>query len=248
MKPQAAIGAVAALAVAGGAVGVRLRRRSAARHRTSRELAQRAMREESEVRRNVAEAIHDGPVQELIALDMVLASAGQALSRGDVERGTELLGEAREAAARNVRHLREELVELGPYAFEEANFDTAIERCLPIWKRRYGLDVAITIERIQMAPETAGELFRITQEAVINAGRHADAETVAVSLRTVDGEVELRVTDDGRGIDGSPLDDPEAGHLGLASIRERAELLGGGLELESSDRGTKLVVRFPASG
>ena len=84
---------------------------------------------------------------------------------------------------------------------------------------------------------------------MINAGRHAEAETVSVSLRTVDGDIELRVADDGKGMDDDcPLDDPEAGHLGLTSISERAELLGGTLELESSDRGTKLVVRFPAPG
>ena len=250
MKPEARIGAAVAVALgaAAGLVGARLRNREAARGRGARELAQRAMREEGEVRRHVAEAIHDGPVQELIALDMVLASAGQAMNRGDHERGAELLKEAREATARNVRHLREELVELGPYAFEETNYETAVERCLPIWKRRYGLDVNVTIERISLEPEMAGELFRITQEAVINAGRHAEAETVAVSLRTVGGEIELRVTDDGQGIDGSPLDDPIAGHLGLMSIRERAELLNGNLELESSDRGTKLVVRVPAAG
>ena len=103
----------------------------------------------------------------------------------------------------------------------------------------------MALERVPLGPDAATELFRITQEAVVNAGRHADAETVSVSVRTVDGDVELRVTDDGQGMDRSPLDDPVAGHLGLASIRERAELLGGGLELESSDRGTKLVVRFP---
>ena len=248
MRRAPAIGALVALGAAGGLIGVRLRRQEAARNRTARELAQRAMREESEVRRQVAEAIHDGPVQELIALDMVLASAAQALGRGDQERGAELLGEARESAGRSVRVLREELVELGPYAYEETNYETALERCLPIWKRRYQLDVRVTIERVSLSPETAGELFRITQEAVVNAGRHARAETVSVSLRTVDGELELRVVDDGQGIDGCPLEDPEAGHLGLATIRERAELLGGGLELESSDRGTKLVVRVPAPG
>jgi two-component system, NarL family, sensor kinase len=249
VKPRPAIGAAMAAVAASGFIGVRLRRQAAARHQTSRELAQRAMREESQIRRQMADAIHDGPVQELIALDMVLASAGQALARGDNDRASELLGEAREAAERNVRHLREELVELGPYADEESNYETAVERCLPIWKRRYGLDVRLAIERVPLSPEAAGELFRITQEAVINAGRHAEAETASVSLRTVDGDVELRVADDGKGMDDScPLDDPEAGHLGLASIRERAELLGGGLELESSDRGTKLVVRFPTPG
>ncbi len=88
------------------------------------------MREEGQVRRHVAEAIHDGPVQELIALDMILATAGKAMGRGDHERSAELLKEAREATARNVRLLREELVELGPYAFEEANYETA-DRALP---------------------------------------------------------------------------------------------------------------------
>jgi two-component system, NarL family, sensor histidine kinase DegS len=247
VKPRVAIGAAIALGAVGGLAGVRLRSREAARGRGARELAQRAMREEGEFRRHVAEAIHDGPVQELIALDMVLASAAQAISRGDHERGEELLKEAREATARNVELLREELVELGPYAFEVASYETAVERCVPIWKRRYGVDVQLTIERIQLDPEMAGELFRITQEAVINAGRHAEPEAVSVSLRTVEGDIELRVTDDGQGIDGSPLDDPDVGHLGLMSIRERAELLGGSLELESSDRGTKLVVRVPAS-
>jgi two-component system, NarL family, sensor histidine kinase DegS len=246
VKPQAAVAGVLALGVTGALAGTRLRKRQDARSRGARELAQRVMREESQMRRHVAEAIHDGPIQELIALDMVLATASQALNRGDTERGAELLGEAREGAARNVRLLREELVELGPYAFEEANYEISVERCLPIWKRRYGLDVRVTIERIALAPEMAGELFRITQEAVINAGRHAEAETVAVSLRTVDGKIELRVVDDGEGIEGAPLEDPVAGHLGLMSIRERAELLGGSLELESSDRGTKLVVRVPA--
>jgi len=149
--------------------------------------------------------------------------------------------------ARNVRLLRDELVELGPYAFEQANYEAALERCVPIWRRRYGLDLRLAIERISLPPEAAGELFRITQEAVVNAGRHAEAQIVSISLRTVGGAVELRVADDGRGIDGDPLADPEAGHLGLLSIRARAELLGGALELESSGRGTKLVVRVPLS-
>lgn len=234
-----------AVGAVGGLAGARLRRREAARGRGARQLAQRAMREEGEVRRRVAEAIHDGPVQELIALDMMLASARQALASGDHQRGGELLGEAREATARNVRLLREELVELGPYAFEQANYEAALERCVPIWRRRYGLDLRLAIERIALAPEVAGELFRITQEAVANAGRHAEAQIVSISLRTVEVIVELRVADDGHGFEGDPLADPEAGHLGLMSISERAELLGGTLELESSERGTKLVVRVP---
>jgi signal transduction histidine kinase len=58
--------------------------------------------------------------------------------------------------------------------------------------------------------------------------------------------VELRVTDNGGGFDGDdPLADSPPGHLGLASMRERAELLGGRLDIESSERGTRVLVRAP---
>ena len=85
--------------------------------------------------------------------------------------------------------------------------------------------------------------------AVANAGRHAGAEAVSLSLRHVGGELELRVTDNGNGFsDGQPLGAAEPGHLGLASMRERAELMGGALEIETSDRGTRVLVRAPLTG
>ena len=80
----------------------------------------------------------------------------------------------------------------------------------------------------------------------MNAGRHAEATAVSISLRTVDSEVELRVTDNGHGFEHeNPLAAAEPGHIGLASMRERAELLGGSLEIETSERGTRVLVRAP---
>jgi signal transduction histidine kinase len=126
------------------------------------------------------------------------------------------------------------------------SFETALENCMPVWQRRYGFEVRLAIERIDLEPEMAGDLFRIAQEAVVNAGRHANATRVEVSLRTVGADVELRVADDGSGFNGNgPLTTPEPGHLGLASMRERAELLDGRLEIESSDRGTRVLVLAP---
>ena len=69
-----------------------------------------------------------------------------------------------------------------------------------------------------------------------------------ISLRTVDDQVELRVADNGHGIEGmNGLNGPSSkpGHLGLASMRERAELLDGELKIESSDRGTRVLVLAP---
>ena len=224
-------------------VGLLRSSESASRLR-ARELSRRTMQAESEVRRRVAESIHDGPVQELIGLDMILSAAR---SETEDARVGNLIEEARDLVSRNVRALRDEIVELGPYAFQEITFATAIENCLPVWQRRYGMEIRLAIERVSLPPEVAGDLFRIAQEAVVNAGRHAEARRVELSLRALNGEIELRVADDGHGFERNDylLSSSEPGHLGLASMRERAELMDGQLEIESSDRGTRVLVRAP---
>lgn len=233
-------------ALATGVVVGLLRTSESASRLRARGLSRRTMQAESEVRRRVAESIHDGPVQELIGLDMILAAARNAAENGRDGEASALIDEARELATRNLRALRDEIVDLGPYAFQEISFDTAIESCLPVWQRRYGFELGLAIERIALPPDMAGDLFRIAQEAVVNAGRHAEAKAVSISLRTVGSEVELRVADDGHGFDGTdPLGSGEPGHLGLASMRERAELMDGRLEIESSERGTRVLVLAP---
>jgi signal transduction histidine kinase len=224
----------------------RMRTAESASRLRARGVSRRSIQAESAVRRRVAESIHDGPVQELIGLDLVLSAARRASEEGDSERAMEMLAEAHDLAERNIQALRDEIVDLGPYAFEELSLHTAIEKCLATWKRRYGFEVLVALERMNLPPEVAGDLFRITQEAVNNAGRHAEADAVSISLRTVGGEIELRITDDGHGFaDGDPLAVAEPGHLGIASIRERAELLGGRLSIDTSERGTRVLVRAP---
>ena len=235
---------VSALATA-VVVGTLRTSESASRMR-ARGVSRRILQSESQVRRRVAESIHDGPVQELIGLDMILSAAGTAAESGDTEQSLAHIKEARALATRNLVALRDEIVDLGPYGLQELTFDTAVENCIAVWNRRYDFEVLATIERIDLPPEMAGDLFRIAQEAVVNAGRHAGAEAVSVSLRTVDGDVELRVTDNGGGFaDGDPLASREPGHLGLASMRERAELLDGSLDIETSPKGTRVRVRAP---
>ena len=225
----------------------RLRTAESASRLRARGVSRRSMQAESEVRRRLSESIHDGPVQELIGLDMVLATAGKATADGNPDRALELIANAREVTGRNIQALRDEIVDLGPYAFEELTFESAIDKCMPTWRRRYGFTVMATLERIDLPSELAGDLFRIAQEALTNAARHARAQTVSISLRSVDGDVELRIADDGEGFSngGNPLAAAEPGHLGLASMRERAELMGGRLEIETSELGTKVLLRAP---
>jgi signal transduction histidine kinase len=212
----------------------------------ARELSRRVIEAEGDMRRRIAESIHDGPVQELVSLDMMLDTARRALERDNPERATELIEDARHLTERNISALRDEIVGLGPYAFDELTLDVALEQCVPTWSRRYQLEIGMTLERVNLSNEACGSLFGIAQEAVINAGRHAEAKRVSITVRIVEGEVELRVSDDGTGFEGkTPLGPNEPGHLGLATMRERAELIGGRLEIRTGPNGSTVIARVP---
>jgi signal transduction histidine kinase len=224
----------------------RLRSAESAERLRSRDLSRRAIEAENEVRRRLAESLHDGPVQELVSLDLMLASLDKAIERGDADAISDRLDEARILTQRNINALRDELVGLGPYAFDELSFDIAIEQCSPVWQRRHKIEIELAVDRLDLSNEVCGALFGIAQEAVANAGRHAGGTRVVVTLRAVGDLVELRVSDDGHGFTGpGPLSPTTSGHIGLASMRERAELIGGRLDIETGERGTKVVVRAP---
>ena len=215
----------------------------------ARETSRRVIEAEAEVRRRLAESIHDGPVQELVSLDMMLDAARRAIDRGKHASAREMIEEARHLAERNIGALRDEIVSLGPYAFDELTIDVALEQCVPTWSRRYEVEIGMTLERVNLVNEACGSLFGIAQEAVVNAGRHARANQVSITLRTVDDEIELRVSDDGSGFDEGeqPLGPNEPGHIGLATMRERAELIGGRLEIRTGPKGSTVIARVPAA-
>jgi signal transduction histidine kinase len=236
--------AVASLSTA-VVVGALREAESSARLR-ARSLSRRTIDTEATFRRRLAETIHDGPLQELTSVEMMLTAAEGALDRGDDAQGRAVISEARALTRSNIRFLREEIVHLGPHAFEELTFEQAISDCLKLWERRFGLDVKTQIEDDRLPPEIAGPMFRITQEAVMNAGKHSGGSTITIRLRSDNGQAVVEIEDDGRGFgDVDPLGPAEPGHIGLASMRERAEMLGGELALDSSNGGTLVRVSVP---
>jgi signal transduction histidine kinase len=224
----------------------RFRSAESASRLRAHELTKRTLRSENEIRRKLSQALHDGPVQELIGLDMTLAAAAAAVEQQDQARAAALLREGAEITQRNVRDLRDEMLDLGPYAYDEISFEGAVERCLDAWERRYALRAVLDTEPLDLPSEVEGELFRITQEAVSNAGRHAECHNVTIRLSSSDGTLELSVSDDGKGFGRvDPLGPTQAGHIGLASMRERAELLRGSFDIRTDDGGTEILVRAP---
>lgn len=236
-----AVALLSAVALVGG-----FRTSESASRLKARELTRRAMRSESDVRRQVSEALHDGPVQELIGLDMMLSAAEREAAREGAPRTAEMLVAARECASRNVTALRDEMIDLGPHGFDELSFQVACERCIPTWRRRYAIEARLEVEPHELPSEAEGDLFRITQEALVNAARHGEAKHALISLKFAAHRLELRISDDGSGFSGSdPLGLGEAGHIGIAGMRERATLLRGTLRIESSPDGATVTVDAP---
>jgi two-component system sensor histidine kinase UhpB len=184
-------------------------------------------------RRSVAGEIHDEIGQTLTALSLQL------------ERAT-MDGDQRELAQRTVgralRDVRSIAHRLRPEGLDDLGLVNAlIALCVRV-QDESGLPVLRDLDPldVDLDPDVALALYRIAQEALTNAIRHAGATRVRVTLRSDDDGVTLRVADDGRGVHG-----PVPGVGGIAGMRERARLVHATLELQAGDPGTVVVCRRP---
>jgi signal transduction histidine kinase len=232
-----ALYAICALAVA--VVVGRLRTAESQERLRAEEAARRTLAAEDAIRRRVATSLHDGPVQQLVSLDLALAASERAAQGGEAERAGSTLAEARRLAHDAVAALRDDIVSLGREQLDDIPFQDAVERLAPVWRQRYGIDVDLDLEPVDLSPVHAGALFGIAREAVVNAGRHAEASRVTVLLRRCEEGVELRVGDDGRG-----PHVPRPRH-GLRGIVERAAALGGRAHAGPGGDGFVVVAELP---
>jgi signal transduction histidine kinase len=201
---------------------------------------------QEEERRRVAEDLHDGPVQELVGVGLLLDALATALG-GDPERAEDA-ARAGAAAREAVRALRRAIADLHPLALDELGFAGAV-RSLVERLEWGGVEVELDLAAASALEGAARTVaFRIVQEAVANVARHADARRVLVRARRDGDAIAIEVSDDGRGFDPSAARPPvAAGHLGLAAVRERAALAGGRLDIDSAEgRGTTVRLVLPA--
>ena len=145
--------------------------------------------------------------------------------------------------------VRNVATQLRPPALDQLGLARALEGLAAQIERHAGLPCSVSIDKATRArvfgPVEGAALYRMVQELVNNAARHAAAASVRVELTTADGMVHLVVADDGRGF--PPEGERPAGTLGLKGLRERAELLGGQIAIESrTGRGTSVHITIPA--
>jgi signal transduction histidine kinase len=177
-----------------------------------------------EAERNaIAIKIHDDAVQVMTAVNLRGALFQRALTNPAQIDARDL----QETVSLAIGRLRNLLVELRPPALDRHGLAAGFKTHLDQFQAVTGVRCEFTAELDdEPVPEVRILLFRIFQEALTNVRKHAKAESVVVSLTSVDGGVRMRVTDDGDGCPQSALE-PRVGLLGVAAMRERAEIAGG---------------------
>ena len=195
--------------------------------------------------REISRELHDEFGQVLTAIGSMLGRAGRHAPEGSPLR-TELreINEIAQASLDNVRRLSQTL---HPSILEELGLESTIEWYLSTVEKQLGIQVAYDHVGTAVAvDDTTGiHVYRVLQEAVNNVARHSGADRVWVRLRCDAGILNLEIEDHGKGLD----PDTSSRGLGLVAMRERAELLGGALEvLRPREGGTlvRLTVPLPA--
>ena len=196
-----------------------------------------------EERRRIANDIHDDSIQAITAAGMRLQILRRRLDDPEL---LGMLGELEATIQLSIERLRHLLFELRPPVLDNEGLQAAVEMYVDQAREEPRLRCSVEDRLVsQPPPETRLVLYRIAQEALTNVRRHAHATSTRVLLSERDGGYLVRISDDGVGFREADVGSPPA-HLGLASIRERAELAGGSLRIDTAPAaGTTLEVWIP---
>lgn len=197
------------------------------------ELLRAWLRSQEEERRRIARELHDEVGQALTGL--ILGLEGLA--------GEKALA-LKELARRTLSEVRRLALDLRPSVLDHLGLEAALRRYVREFSERTGVEVDLSFHlRSSLSQELEIVIYRVVQEALTNVARHSGSSKAAVGVLEMGGEVRVFVEDEGKGFD------PEAvglGHQGLLGMRERVELVGGRLLLESAPgEGTRIQIRLP---
>ena len=236
LKPfrRITLGALVALLLLGvpllGVLTLRLTRASLARER----LMRRAVESSEAERRRIARDLHDGVVQELAGTAFALSGTARDASVSP-ELRDELQGSS-QALRRSLRQLRSLLVEIHPPGLTASGLGAALED-LTAPAASAGISTRVSVDGVEGAPDHVVTLvWRVAQEAIRNAVRHAHAANLTVEVRGDEREVRLTVRDDGAGFD--PSASARDGSYGLRGLQSLVEDGGGRVRVDSTPGGT----------
>jgi signal transduction histidine kinase len=238
-----ALSIASAIAIVWGAHRVRLR--FVERHQAEiSALNERLMKAQEQERIRIAGELHDGVMQEMLAVTMMLGTAKRRIP--DDSQAKVTIEKAQEKLIQAGTDLRQLSHDLHPPLLQDAGLPKAVlaycEQFSAVSNIPLSCDAADDVRDLSRGAALA--LFRIVQEALGNAAKHASAKHISVRLWRADNMVWLTVSDDGVGLDASRF--ANGGGLGMVMMRERASQLDGWFEFESTPgRGTTIRVAIP---
>jgi signal transduction histidine kinase len=216
------------------------------------QLLHKVISAQEDERRRIARELHDETSQTLSALVMSLEMGLSMLPPGDARKR---LGEAKSVAVRTLEELHRLILALRPSVLDDLGLLPAIRWYAERQLEPLGIAVRCEFSGLdrRLPPQMETALFRVVQEAITNIARHAEADSVLVQCALRDDQLSIEIEDDGKGFDPASVEHVGDGQrgLGLLGMRERVELLGGTMQIDSAPgKGTDLVVtvNLPAEG
>lgn len=194
-------------------------------------------------RKRIARELHDSTSQSLTSLMVGLRALADAVPDATAQNRA---AELRAVAAQTLEEVHALAWQLRPSVLDDLGLAAALERYVSECRRRYGLEIDLAAQGLdaRLPHEVETALYRIVQEGLTNVARHAHATTASVIVERRNGAVRAIIEDNGCGFDSAA--GLAEGRLGLYGIRERAELLGGALTVESAPgQGASLFVEIP---
>jgi len=201
---------------------------------------------QEEERKRIARELHDGTGQLMTSLLAGLTALENVSTDPTVHNHAV---ELRKMVGLTLKEVRNLAVQLRPSALDDLGLRAAIEHYVSFCSRHYEMQIDLTVHGVEESPlsaELQTTIYRIIQEGLTNIARHARASSVDIILERRGEEVLVIIEDNGQGMSVNGLHKKADGRLGLYGIRERAELLGGKLTIESEPgQGTTLFVVLP---
>jgi signal transduction histidine kinase len=206
-------------------------------------LAEAVERQRMEERQRLARDLHDSVAQTLYGIGLGINTANSYLDN-DLARATEALNYALKLTNSGLAEMRALIFELRPVTLEMEGLVVALTKRVAALRVRHSIEVELDLCSEPDVSFTAKEtMYRIAQEALQNVVKHAHATRLDVRLTCEPGWLTLEVCDNGSGFDAMAA---HPGHLGLQSMRERAESVGGTLDIASATGcGTQIRARLP---
>lgn len=201
----------------------------------------------AEERLRIAHEMHDGLAQVLAYVNTKAQAVREFLKTGRTEQAEQQLEQLAGAAREVYADVRESIIGLRAVAKGDRTLGEAIMAHVATFQNETGIECRLDVDPdLRLSPVVELQLLRIVQEGLANVRKHARARSAEVMIARADGRVTVQVKDDGSGFNPAELGRSEFPRFGLATMRERAESLGGTMVLESMPgAGTTIVVDVP---